>query len=251
MKILLSFLFSIPLFFNLNAQAINNRTLFTGSILLDKYIQPESYTLNSPWINYGIAAGNPSNFLSDGEKMRGQLSLGLKKINEKGNYIAVNIFAGLEKWERRALVEIENEDFGKLDIPIVVGLVEQNNLGVNATKSFCITKQETRLRAYLGARAEGTYTIGRYGSELENIFEINRQKVDFQIAFVPKALYFFPGDRFIMSMAMHLLPIGVELRRTESFDPNLTEEQSVSNYHIVDFMNHQKSRFEIGFGWLL
>lgn len=251
MKFLLSFLFTSSLFFTLSAQDINNRTLFTGGILLDKYTQAESYSLNGSGRDLGEVVGVPSNFLADGQKMRGQLSLGLKKIDAKGDYVAANIFIGYEKWERRNLVEIEDENLGKLFIPIIVGRVEQNSFGLNLTKSFCITKQESRLLAYLGARAEGMYTIGKYGSGLEDISRTNRQKIDFQIAFVPEIVYLFPGDRFTMSLASHLLPIGLEWHNNEILDPSLPDEQRVNSYQNFDFLNHEKSRLEIGFGWLL
>jgi len=251
MKLLLSFIFSIFFLFLLNAQEEKKQLFYLGSILVDEYTQAESYALNGPGRNLWNSPGTPVDYFSDGQKMRFQVSIGLRKINDKGNYHTVNVFAGGEKWERRTLVDVEDEDLGDLKIPIVVGQAGQNIFGLNATKSFRVIKNESQLRAYLGVRVEGRYTMGTSGSGIDNIPVIRRKRFDVQAAFVPEMIYSFPGDRFAISMAMHLLPIGVEFNENTSFDRRTDNQLDVNSFQNFDFMNHNKSRFEIGFGWLL
>jgi len=255
MKFFLSFLFSSLLFFNLNAQETNPRILFTGGILLDKYVLHESYTQIGSSERLGtnvLTAGTPSTYLSDAIESRGQLSLGLKKINTKGHSIAFNIFAGRNSWARKSILTIDNDDLEtEITVPIYIGSVKQNTFGLNATKSFCITKEETRLKAYLGARAEGILTLGEYTADLEGEFATDRQKIEFQAVFVPEIVYFFPGDKFAMSMGLNLPGVGVELNKQEIFNSNLTEEERHISYAVFDFVNLGKSRLEVGFSWLL
>ena len=254
MKLLLSFIFSMSIFCALNAQEGNKQTLFTGGILLDNFILHESYTQvgNSDRISTVITPGTAATYLGDGHEMRGQLSLGLKKINENGHSVAFNVFAGRNTWARKKITVIENEALNaEIAVPIYIGNVKQNTFGGNVTKSFCVTKEETRLKAYLGARAEAIYTTAEYTADLEGEFAKNREKTDLQAVFVPEAVYFFPGDKFAMSIGLNLPIAGLELNKVENFDPNLSEEQRNSSYTNFDFVNFGKARFEMGFSWIL
>ena len=238
---------------------MSGRVLFTGGVLLDQFRLHESYTqigtsdrTSADFVNFGV----PATYLSDDIATRGQLSLGFKKINAKGHSIAFNIFAGRNKWSRKKLVSIDTEefnefDFEKIDVPVYIGVATQNSFGLNVTKSFDITKEETRLKAYLGARAEGIYTIQEYSADLDGEFAKDRSRVELSAVFVPEVVYFFPGDKFAMSIGLNLSAFGVDINNEEIFNSNLTDEERISNYAAFDFVNLAKTRFEMGFSWLL
>lgn len=255
---LFSFLF-LFCFITLNAQETNERILFTGGILLDQYRLHESYTqigvsdrTTSRFLNFGV----PSTSIYDEERTRGLVSLGLKKFNAKGHAIAFNIFGGQNIWSRKRLELIETDnfqewDFTEIRIPVYIGEVKQNSFGVNATKSYCVTKEDSRFKVYAGARGEGMYTLANYSAELEGEFAVKHQKVEFHAVFVPEAIYFFPGDKFAMSMNVHLPVIGGDWNKEEIFNPSLSEEQRNESYSALDVMNIAKYRLEIGFSWIL
>ncbi len=259
MKLHLFSFLSLFCLLSLNAQETNERVLFTGGIILDNFTLHESNTqigTSDRTLNQFSNFGVPATSISDEEGTRGLVSLGLRKFNTKGHSIAFNIFAGRNTWSRKRLDLIETEDFQEWDfaeikIPVYIGIVKQNTFGINATKSYCITKEDTRLKLYAGARGEGMYTLANYSAELEGEFAVKREKVEFHAVFVPEAVYFFPGDKFAMSLNVHLPIIGGDWNKEEIFNPNLSEEQRNDSYSGLDFINLEKSRFEIGFSWIL
>jgi len=260
MKLILSFLFTFSLIFNLTAQTTNSKTIFSGSILSGSFVQNESFYADAAY----SSISEEYEYIADlrNKENRLLLALGVQKINTKMNRFAFNIFAGRQVWERGNVVFIEDEELEiAVGVPLFTGDVEQYTMGLNATQSFCVNKKvESDFRVYLGARGEGMYTYGDYGvggSSLNTIAtapfgrQTYRHKIEFVGAFVPELVYYFPNNQLSLSLAAHLPMVLIDrnskvVEAANSFQDD--EKSSYSGFHIA---NWQASRLEFGFGWAL
>jgi len=178
------------------------------------------------------------------------LSFNYRKIQDSGNYFGISGSFGGTKWlnENASRTIISNS--GQLTAITFSEEQEEGTLAFGYIQSFLITKENSKLKLYLGGEGS-VYDNFAQNRSLESIGSNTSHRNIFgvRLSYVPELMYQFPNNRMTASFRAKLPLFHIERNRQSQRFSTFNSFFSNFVHNSVSFFAIARTRFELGIGY--